>query len=184
MSALHTSIPPERCGSCVKILSILTQHHREHPGRPLTGAAIATAAGIARPTAVFHLSYLAECGRLEKDRRTPAKVEVASSQWAARSPLDWAVSATLPCRTCARLLLVLATLAKGQWSVQARAEDIAAALGASERTAREHLAALTGQRPHARPQTGPLLRAETIPGTAGYGGRLITFLSRPVCEGS
>ncbi|MFJ6701127.1 hypothetical protein ACIQM4_34440 [Streptomyces sp. NPDC091272] len=185
----HTQRPPNECGSCQKIHSILRQHKLRALGQPPTGAAIATGAGISRRKALVHVAYMVECGWLEADGRTPVipvpatpATAVASEQ---RSVLRWAADLALSCRTCGRLMVVLASQAGGAWSVQMGQSDIASALGISERRTRDHLAALTGRRPHARhPQSGPLLRGERLPETGGRGGLLWVFLDGVARPGS
>lgn len=187
-STTHRQTPPSGCGSCVKIRSILVQHARRALGQPLTGAAIAAAAGIARQTALFHIAHQIECGWLEADGRTPVKLPKAARSKAKAAfppPLEWVADLALSCRTCGRLMVVLATNAKGAWTTQMSESEIARALGVTPQTVRTHIAALTGHRPHVRhPLPGKLLRGEMIPDTGGRGGLLWVFLGGRTITGS
>ncbi|MCX4784653.1 hypothetical protein [Streptomyces sp. NBC_01264] len=185
----HKQAPVNECGSCVKIDSVLRQHQRRALGQPLTGAAIAAAAGISRQKTLVHVRYLIECGWLEVDGRTPVEPCPATPTTAAAShrssPLEWATDLPLSCRTCGRIMVVLASQAGGEWHVQLREVEIAAAIGISERVTREHIAALSGRRPHARHALeAPLLRGERIPETGGRGGLQWVFLDGKKREGS
>ncbi|MFJ4343634.1 hypothetical protein [Streptomyces sp. NPDC088915] len=192
MATTHTAAPPSECGSCVKIHRVLVQHHRKGLGQPLTGAALAAAAGISRRATLLHVAHLVECVWVAADRRTPitgaadAPAPAPAAPAGPTSPLGWATTAGLSCRTCGRLLVILATAASGQWSVQTTESDLAAALDLTGRTVRTHLGALTGRRPHTAPHqiTGPLLRTELVPGTAGRGGMKFVFLTGETALGS
>ncbi|MGW2587775.1 hypothetical protein ACWCYZ_42065 [Streptomyces virginiae] len=177
----HKQAPPTTCGSCVRIDAILRQHARRALGQPLTGAAIATAAGISRQKTLVHVRYLIECGWVEADGRTPVVPRPATPSTAAaakrRSPLQWAAGLPLSCRTCGRIVIVLATQAGDDWHAQLTTKELADALGITERPVREHLAALTGRRPHARHhQEAPFLRGERLAETGGRGGLRWVFL--------
>ncbi|MEV5887685.1 hypothetical protein AB0L74_34505 [Streptomyces sp. NPDC052020] len=184
-STTHAARPPASCGTCTKIHTVLLQ--RRALGQPVTGAAIAAAAGVSRQVALIHIRYLVECGWVAADRRTAIPQTAPAPPPPARSgtPLTWATDAALSCRTCGRILLILATAAGGEWSVVMPEHDLADALGVTGRTVRTHLAALTGRRPHAHhTQAGPLLRGELVPETGGRGGRRFTFLDGQVRPGS
>ncbi|MEV0097360.1 hypothetical protein [Streptomyces sp. NPDC050738] len=150
---------------------------------------MAAAAGISRRKALLHVAYMVECGWLKEDGRTPieplpgtpAATEAAQQQTALR----WATNLSLSCRTCGRLMVVLATQAGGAWHVQVSEPDLSTALGIAERTTRDHIAALTTRRPHARhPQAGPLLRGERLPDSGGRGGLRWVFLDGKTRAGS
>ncbi|MER5890749.1 hypothetical protein ABT160_43600 [Streptomyces sp. NPDC001941] len=156
---------------------------------PLTGAALAATVGIARQNVLVHVRHMVECGWLEADGRTPIEPLPAAPDvvQAARraTPLRWASDLSLTCRTCGRLMLILATQARDEWSVQRTMEELATALGRSERITREHVAALTGRRPHAaHPMLGPLLRTERVPESQGRGGLRFVFLGGLTRPGS
>ncbi|MFF4450910.1 hypothetical protein [Streptomyces sp. NPDC001502] len=177
----HKQAPPTACGSCVRIDAVLRQHARRALGQPITGAAIAAAAGISRQKALVHVRYLIECGWVEADGRTPVVPCPATPTTAAaaqrRSPLEWAAGLPLSCRTCGRIVIVLASQAGDDWHVQLAEQEIAAALGIAERTVRDHVAALTGRRLHARhAQEAPFLRGERVAETGGRGGLRWVFL--------
>ncbi|MEU5446143.1 MULTISPECIES: hypothetical protein [Streptomyces] len=182
----HTAQPPASCGTCTKIHSVLSQ--RKALGQPVTGAALSAAAGVSRRAVLTHISYLVECGWVAADRRTaiPQPGDTPPPPARPDTPLVWATDAALSCRTCGRILLVLATAAgPDQWSVVMPEHELAAALDLTGRTVRTHLAALTGRRPHAHhPQPGPLLRSELVPETGGRGGLRFTFLDGQVQPGS
>ncbi|MEV4928062.1 hypothetical protein [Streptomyces roseoverticillatus] len=183
----HSNTPPDLCASCRAAYGLLDRHHREQPDQPLTGAAIAEALGLSRRTALVHVGYLAESGLLGPDRRTPtgAGLRTAEPRPALPSPVEWAATLSLTCRTCGRLMLVLTTAAGREWVTQMSESDLASALGVTGRTVREHMAALTGHRPHARHHLdAPLLRTERIPGTGGRGGLRITLLTGVIRPGS
>lgn len=185
-STTHASTPPASCGTCTKIHTVLAQ--RRALGQPVTGAALAAASGVSRRAVLTHISYLIECGWVAADRRTPIPQPGDAPPAPARpdTPLVWATDAALSCKTCGRILLVLATAAgPDQWSVVMPEHELAAALGVTDRTVRTHLAALTGRRPHAHhPQSGPLLRGELVPDTGGRGGLRYVFLDGQVRPGS
>ncbi|MFG2299177.1 hypothetical protein [Streptomyces sp. NPDC048603] len=181
----HRAVSPAECGTCAKVLSVLGRADAAPP----TGAALAAAVGLRRRATLVHVAHLVQSGLLEADGRTPtappAPAPVQAGEAVVATPHDWATTASVTCRQCGRLLLILATLAGREWSVQVTVDELARALGITDRPTREHLAALTGRRPHrAHTQAGPLLRTERIPGTAGAGGLLVTFLSGRVVPGS
>ncbi|WP_371594748.1 hypothetical protein [Streptomyces virginiae] len=186
----HKQSPPNECGTCVKIDSILRQHHRKALGQPLTGAALAAAAGIARRNVLVHVAYLVSCGWLEANGRTPVVPRPATATTAAaskqRPALKWATDLSLSCRTCGRLMVALASQAgEGEWFVQLTEAELAAALSIAVRTVRDHVAALTGRRPHANhAQEAPLLRGERLPESKGYGGLRWVFLDGKKRDGS
>lgn len=184
----HKQSPPSECSTCIKIHAILSEHHRKALGQPLTGAAIAAAAGISRQKVLVHVAHQISCGWLEADGRTPIKFwPVTTAASSEQNPsLKWATGLDLSCRTCGRLMVALAAQAgKGEWSVQQEERELASALSIAGRTLRDHVAALTGSRPHARhAQSGPLLRGERLPETFGHGGLLWVFLDGEVRAGS
>ncbi|MFJ3630481.1 hypothetical protein ACIPQ3_30755 [Streptomyces albidoflavus] len=195
MPQTHSNRPPGECGTCAKIHRVLVHHHRTALGQPLTGSAIAAAAGVARRTSLAHIAHMVASGWVDSDGRTPlvglpspAPPEGPATGPEApsgdpRSPLEWARSAAVSCRTCGRLLVTLATLSGSDWHVRVTEEEVADALRVTGRTARTHLAALTGRRPHTtHPQSAPLLRAELVPGSAGRGGLKFVFLSGETAE--
>lgn len=185
-STTHANTPPASCGTCTKIHTLLLQ--QKAPVQPVTGAALAAASGVSRRAVLTHIGYLVECGWVAADRRTAIPQPGATPPPPARpdTPLVWATDASLSCKTCGRILLVLATAAgPDQWSLVMPEHELAAALGVTGRTVRTHLAALTGRRPHtAHPQSGPLLRGELVPETGGRGGLRWTFLDGKVKTGS
>ncbi|MFD8147346.1 hypothetical protein [Streptomyces sp. NPDC059708] len=102
-----------------------------------------------------------------------------------RSPLSWATNLPISCRACGRIIVVLASQAGDDWHVQLTEKEIAGAIGLTERPTREHLAALTGRRLHARhPQEAPFLRGERIAETGGRGGLRWVFLDGKKRDGA
>ncbi|MER6257813.1 hypothetical protein ABT224_41500 [Streptomyces sp. NPDC001584] len=181
----HRSIPHTECGTCAKILSILLGQQRKELGQPLTGAAIAAAAGLQRRATLVHVAHLVECEALEPDGRTPRLVDTPDVPGAIQTPLDWAANLALSCRACGRLLAILAAMAGPDWSARATVADLAQGIGLSDRPTRTHLDALTGVRPHARHMLpGPLLRSEVIPGTRKAGGLRYVLLTGLITPGS
>jgi biotin operon repressor len=175
----HAQTPPAECGTCTKIHAVLLAHQRKALGQPLTGAAIAAAAGVSRQATLTHIAHMIECGWIAADRRTAIKQGTAAPLPARTgTPLQWATDAALSCRTCGRLLLVLATAAApGEWFTRMSELEIASALGIGERAVRKHIAALTGRRAHAtHPMEAAFLHGQRIPGTAGRGGLQWMFL--------
>ncbi|MFD3941087.1 hypothetical protein ACFWSP_40145 [Streptomyces sp. NPDC058618] len=187
LSTTHRQVSPRECGTCTKIHSVLIQHQRRALGQPLTGAGIAAAAGISRQKSLIHVAHMVEWAWVAADRRTPI-VQAAAAPLPVRTgaPITWATDAALSCRTCGRVLLLLAShAAPGDWFTQMSESDMAAALGIAERTLRDHLAALTGTRPHARHTLeAPMLRGERIAETGGRGGLKWVFLDGKARTGS
>ncbi|MFE6744157.1 hypothetical protein [Streptomyces sp. NPDC057686] len=181
----HRPIPHAECGTCAKILSVLVQHHRKGLGQPLTGAAIAAAAGLQRRATLVHIAHLVECQALGSDGRTPLLLDPPSGPEPILTPLDWAARLALSCRACGRLLAILASIAGPDWSAQATVAELAQGIGLTDRPTRAHLDALTGKRPHGRHVLpGPLLRSEVIPGTRKNGGLRYVLLTGPITPGS
>jgi hypothetical protein len=80
-------------------------------------------------------------GRIMPDRRTPAP---GATCQAARplpddlTPLAWAASVALPCRSCGTILRELAVVSRGTWRGQISMGDLAKRCAASEHTTRMH----------------------------------------------
>ncbi|MGW7126668.1 hypothetical protein, partial [Streptomyces sp. NPDC054901] len=132
---------------------------------------------------------LVACGWVEADRRTPI-IQTPAEPLPVRqgTAMTWAseVAPALSCKACGRIVIMLASLARpGEWFTRMSASEIGTGMGLHERTVREHLAALTGERPHARHhQAHPLLHGERVAGTAGRGGLRWQFLGESRWAGS
>jgi hypothetical protein len=137
----HSERLPEDCKGCRTVFAILVADQENPPVAPATVAVIAQRAGVGVRVTQMHLGHLVTHRRVQEDRRTPVEgAQAARGRQAPddADPLAWASCQEVPDGTCARCLLEYARAAGRTWSGQLGVEQLAAALGVSERTARTH----------------------------------------------
>ncbi|MGY4974906.1 hypothetical protein ACWGCC_37880 [Streptomyces nigrescens] len=145
------------CGGCCRIWAVLDDRHAK--GEKITPAELSAAVELALSTTRVHLTVLVREGHVDVDRRTPLVRCGTRPRPLPESPTPgrWAASLTIECRTCRRIVTVIAELAGPDWTTRSLAQaELAHHVGVTPKTLlrhlREHLSELVQREPSPRPR--------------------------------
>jgi hypothetical protein len=137
----HAAVLPDDCARCRDLFAVLAARHEAAPDSPVTLALLGQSVGLTERPTRTHLAHLVKHRRVMPDRRTPAP---GATCVAARplpddiTPLAWAASAEVPCRSCGVILRELAVVSRGTWRGQISMGDLGKRAALSEHAARMH----------------------------------------------